>query len=138
MSYTKLVYWDCSSWFMISIFVYGTWFLTFCSPFWLFSITNMLDSQKGTSFFSSINRFERTPIYASLNTDLGCKLDNFLWQDLNSCYKSEIASGNMMLSIFYCVRLFYSFIWSSEEIGIDTIYGTLIDLRRSLLTNIFI
>ena len=68
--------------------------------------------------------------------DLGWRWDDLSCQDLNSCCKVDSTSRNMMLSIFYCVRLFDSFIWSSEEIGIDTIYGTLIDLRRSLLTNI--
>ena len=68
--------------------------------------------------------------------DLGWRRDNLSFQDLNSCCKGDRSSGNMMLLICSCVRIFDSFIYSFKEIGIYPIHGTLPDLSNYLVTNI--
>ena len=40
----------------------------------------------------------------------------------------------MILLVFVCVRFFDSLIKSSEEIEIDSIYGTFLDLSKPLVT----
>ena len=80
----------------------------------LLAATNIHDTQRVTSSFKYINSDRRTQSFSSLNMHLGWRWYNFPCQDLNSCCKVDSTSGNMMFSIYSCVRLFDSFIQSYE------------------------
>ena len=71
--------------------------LPFVLHFLLLDFTNMHDEQRGTSYFKYRNIDGRTPIFSSLDMDLGRRWDNVLCHDLNSCCKGDSTSGNMML-----------------------------------------
>ena len=66
----------------------------------LLAVTKIYDAQRGTSSVRSRNSFGRTPWFACLNMNLGCKWDNLSFQCFSSCWKCESTSGNMMFSIF--------------------------------------
>ena len=109
-------------------------FLPFVTHCLLLVVPSMYYAQRDTSYFNYINIDGRNPSSASLNMDLGWRWDKLSRQDLNSCCKGDITSGNTMMSICYCVRLFDSFILPSEEIGMYPIFGTFLDLSNWLTT----
>ena len=133
--------WSCSTetWYPGLLLVYllmNPDYFPFVICCLLLDVTNTHDAQRGTSYFKSRNLDWRTPSFAILNIDLWWRWDNFSCLDLNSCCKGDRASGNMVLYICSCMRLFYSIFSTSEEIGIETIHGTFFDLSNSLVTNI--
>ena len=101
----------------------------------LLAVPNIHDTKRGTSSFKSRNIDDRTPSFASRNMYLGWRRDNLSCQDLNYYCKSDWTYKNIMPSIYCCVRFFDSFIYFSEEIGIDPISGTFLDLRNFLINN---
>ena len=98
----------------------------------LFTVPNTHDEERGTSSFKSKNIYMRTPSFANIKKDLGWRWDNLSFQYLDSCYKCDSNYGNIIFSVWYCVRLFDSFVYSSEEIGIDPISGKLLDVYEVL------
>ena len=68
--------------------------------------------------------------------DLGRRWDNLSCQDLDFCCKVDSTSGNIIFSLCSCLRLCDSFIYSSEEIGIDPISGIFLELSKYLVTTI--
>ena len=100
----------------------------------LLDFPNMHDSQRGTSYFKSINLDGSTKKKSSLSMDLVWKWYNLSYQDLNSYCKCDNTSENMIFSIFSCVILFDSFMYSSEEIWVYPISGTFLGLNKSLVT----
>ena len=108
-------------------------FVLHCFPL---AFTNMRDVQRGKSSFKFRYTDGKTSSFYGLNMDLGWRWDNISCQDFDSCCKGDIISGNMMFSICSCVRLFDSIVYSSQKIGIDLIYGALLDLRKYLVTSI--
>ena len=76
----------------------------------ILDVTNMHGVQRGTSSFSSRNFDGRTPSFAILNMDLGCKWDKLSCRYLNSFCKGYRTYGSMILSIWYCVRFLDSLI----------------------------
>ena len=105
---TELVYQARISWLIFSSFPYGPWFILFCYPLPYTWCSNNEWCKIVTQSFISRNRYVRTPSFASLNMDLLWRLDNLSCQDLNSCCKGDNSYGNMILSIYSCVRFFDS------------------------------
>ena len=62
----------------------------------LLTVTKKYDAQRATSSFKYRNSDCRTPIFASINMNLGCIWDNFSCHDLNSCCNYDRTSGNMI------------------------------------------
>ena len=82
----------------------------FVRHFLILAVTNMHDLQRVTSYLKSRNIDGRAPGFASLNMDLVWSWYHLSFHDLNSCYKGDNTSGNMMISICYCVIFCISFI----------------------------
>ena len=94
-----------NSLFSYSFFM-GPGFFPFFIRCLLLAVTKIHDSQRFTSSFKYISLDGVTPIFSSLNMDLGRRSDNFSCQNLNSCCKGDITSGSMIFSICSCVKLF--------------------------------
>ena len=105
-------------------------FVIHCS---IFDIPNIHGAQRCTSPFMYRNIDDMTPIFSILNMDLRWRWDKFSCQYLNSCFKVDNTYGNMILLICSCVRLYDSFIKSSEEIETNPMCDIFPDLRNSLV-----
>ena len=97
----------------VSFLVY-LYFFSFVIRYYLFCVSNIHDSKRGTSSFRYINIYWGTPSFASINMDLVRRWDKLSFQDLNSCCKGDNTSWNMIFLIFSYVIFFDLLIWSSE------------------------
>ena len=83
-------------------------FLPLVLNFLLLAVPNIHDAQRGTSSFKYRNIYGRTPSFASLNMDLGCRQDNLLCQYLNYCFTFCLKFLSCCLSPFPIPLLAFS------------------------------